>query len=52
MNDLIFHATLWLTEGGLCPHDVGFKLNDIPFSTLVKTSPREAFKAMIKSSAS
>lgn len=58
MNDLIDHATVWLTEGDLSPHDVGFKLNDIPFSTLMDSKgspyskPREAFKAMMNSSGS
>lgn len=53
MNELILHATDWLTEGGLSPFDVGFKLNDIPFSTLMDSkgsrysTPREAFKALI-----
>ena len=52
MNDLIFHATVWLTEGDMSPHDVGFKLNDIPFSPLAAAgtasyaTPREVFKAL------
>jgi hypothetical protein len=46
MNDLVHHATVWLTEGGLSPFDVGFKLNDIPFSAVRYATPREAFKAM------
>jgi hypothetical protein len=51
MNDLIYHAKIWLTEGELAPHDVGFKLNDIPFSTLAGDGaayrkPREAFKSL------
>ena len=46
MNDLVHHATVWLTEGGLSPFDVGFKLNDIPFSTLGYATPRAAFRAM------
>jgi hypothetical protein len=32
MNDLINHATAWLTECDLSPHDVGLKLNDILLS--------------------
>jgi hypothetical protein len=53
MNDLIFHAKVWLTEGDLSPHDVGFKLNDIPFSTLdgprgdTYGKPREAFRLLL-----
>lgn len=47
MNDLAYHARVWLTEGGLSAFDVGFKLNGIPFSTLGYATPREAFKAMV-----
>lgn len=46
MNDLVLHATDWLTEGELSPHEVGFKLNEIPFSSLKYAMPREAFKTM------
>ncbi len=53
MNELIAHATVWLTEGGLSPHDVGFRLNDILLSALagnksdVYGKPREAFKSLL-----
>ena len=47
LNDLIYHAKVWLTEGELSPFDVGFKLNDIPFSALAYSKPREAFKKLI-----
>lgn len=47
LNDLIYHATMHLIEDELAPHDVGFKLNGIPFSPLAYANPREAFKAMI-----
>ena len=52
LNDLIYHATVWLTEGEMSPFDVGFKLNEIPFSSLAAAwpnshgKPREAFKAL------
>ena len=52
MNDLIRHATAWLAEGDLSPHDVGIKLNDILLSALAQSKsdtygkPRDAFKAM------
>ena len=50
MNDLIKFAKMWLTEGGLSPHDTGFKLNDMPMSALGKPrgyqKPREAFKLL------
>ena len=52
MNDLIKHAKLWLAEGDISPHDVGFRLNDILLSALARSKsdfywkPREAFKAL------
>jgi hypothetical protein len=46
MNDLIFHATMWLIEEEFSPFDVGFKLNEIPFSSLEYGNPREAFKSL------
>ena len=42
---------VWLTEGGLSPHDVGFQLNDVPMSALGKPRgygrPAEAFKGLM-----
>ena len=52
MNDMVFHAKGWLTEGELSPYDVGFKLNQIPMSAIKgKKSerygiPSEAFKLL------
>ena len=46
MNDLVVHAKMWLIERELSPYDVGFKLNEIPFSSLKYANPKEAFKAM------
>lgn len=46
INDLVYHATVWLTEGELSPFDVGFKLNAMPFSTLRYATPREAFRTL------
>jgi hypothetical protein len=46
MNDLVFQATIHLVEGEMSPFDVGFKLNETPFSSLKFSNPREAFKAM------
>ncbi len=46
INDLVYHATVLLTEGGLSPFDMGFKLNGIPLSMLAYGTPRTAFKAM------
>lgn len=50
MNDMIYHAQMWLTEGGLSPRDTGFKLNEMPMSALGKPrgyqQPREAFKLL------
>jgi hypothetical protein len=53
MNDLIRHATAWLAEGNLSPHDVGVRLNDILLSALAHNDsfrygkPREAFTTMV-----
>lgn len=47
MNDMIFHAKVWLTEGELSPHDTAFKLNDIPFSSLDYRKPREVFTSLM-----
>ena len=46
INDLVFHAKTWLIEDELSPHDVGFKLNEIPFSSLKYAKPKQTFKAM------
>ena len=46
MNDMIFHAQVWLVEEGLSPLDVGFKLNEIPMGALKYAYPREKFKAL------
>jgi len=50
MNDMIYHAQIWLTEGDLSPHNTSFKLNDISMSALGKPrgyqKPREAFKLL------
>ena len=50
INDLVHHAKMWLTEGELSPHDVGFKLNEMPLSLSGKTRgnwiPRAAFKEL------
>jgi len=55
VNDLINHATAWLSDGGLSPFDVGFKLNDVLLSSLSRSKadfyrkPREAFKDLVNS---
>lgn len=52
MNELIKFAKLWLEEGDISPHDVGFKLNDILLSALAPSpaaaygKPNEALKAL------
>jgi hypothetical protein len=46
MNDMIAHAKFWMLERGLSAYEVGFKLNEIPFSSLEYASPRETFKAL------
>ena len=52
MNELVKFAKVWLEEGELSPHDVGFKLNDVLLSALAPSKrdsygkPNEAFKAL------
>jgi phosphoribosyl-ATP pyrophosphohydrolase len=46
MNDLVYHAKIWLTEGELSPHDVSFKLNEMPMSAVAYANPREALKSL------
>ena len=46
MNDLVYHAKIWLTEGDLSPHDTGFKLNNIPMGALSYQYTREVFKSL------
>jgi phosphoribosyl-ATP pyrophosphohydrolase len=46
MNDLAFHAKVWLTESDLSPHDVSFKLNEIPMSALGYGNSRETLKSL------
>jgi hypothetical protein len=46
MNDLVYHATMYLIEDEMAPHDVGFKLNKISFSSLTYANPRDTFKSM------
>ena len=46
MNDMIYHAQMWLIEEELSPFDVGFKLNEIPMSALGYGNPRETFKKL------
>jgi hypothetical protein len=52
MADLINHATAWLAEGDLSPHDVGDRLNDILLSALARSKsvpygkPRDALKEL------
>jgi hypothetical protein len=53
MNDMIGHAAMWMIERELSPHDVGFKLNEIPFSCLTGpegrgyANPREVFRLLM-----
>lgn len=52
MNDMIGHAAMWMIERELSPHDVGFKLNNIPFSCLTGADgkgygrPRKVFQSL------
>ena len=52
MNDLIKFAKMYLIEDDMAPHEVGFKLNDMPMSALKNAEgrkyaiPRDAFKLL------
>ncbi len=46
MNDLIFSAKVWLTEGELSPHDTGFELNKTPMALLDYQNPRLVFESL------
>ena len=52
INELVKFATVWLEEGEVSPHDLGFKLNDVLLSALAPSKkdgygkPKEAFKAL------
>lgn len=46
MNDMIYHAKMWLIEHELPPSDVGHKLNEIPMAALEYADAREAFKKL------
>ncbi len=52
INELVKFATVWLEEGEVSPHDLGFKLNDVLLSALAPSKkdgygkPNEAFKAL------
>jgi hypothetical protein len=48
MNDLVFQAKHWLSQSDVSPFDLGFKLNDTPFSSLKYLNPRECFKNLAK----
>ena len=48
MTDMIRFAAAFVIDD-MSPHDVGHKLNEIPFSWLKKTTPRNTFKNMLNS---
>jgi hypothetical protein len=47
MTDLVKHSTYWLTEDEVSPHELGFRLNDIPMSALDYANPRERFNQLM-----
>jgi len=47
MNDMIYHATMWLVEVGLSTFETSLKLNEIPMSPLGYQDPRTALKALL-----
>ena len=46
MNDLIFHAKMWMVEVELSPFDASFKLNEMPMSALGYRKPQGAFRRL------
>jgi hypothetical protein len=48
MNDLIKHATYWLTQEEGSPHELGYRLNDIPMSALDYVHPKEQFNQLLQ----
>ena len=42
VNDLVYHAKMWLTVGDLSPFDTSFRLNEIPMSSLSYRNPRDS----------
>lgn len=47
INPLVYHAKMWITERDHSPHETGFKLNNIPMSSLSYANPREAFRSLV-----
>ena len=47
MNDLVFQAKFWLTEGELSHNEIATRLNDTPLSMLEYRNPRKAFQEMV-----
>ncbi len=47
MTDMIRFATAMLVEDEMPPRDIGFKLNDIPFSWLKQGTPRRTFRTIV-----
>jgi hypothetical protein len=53
INELVKFAKAWLEEGGVAPHDVGFRLNDFLLSAIASSKkdaygkPNEAFRSLI-----
>jgi hypothetical protein len=58
LNDLVDHATAWLAEGDVSPHDVSIRLNDILFSALAPSKSdgygrrRDSFLKLVENSGS
>lgn len=47
MTDMIRFATAMLVEDEIPPRDIGFKLNEIPFSWLKQGTPRKTFENIV-----
>jgi len=46
MNDLVYHAKMWLVERELSPCDASFHLNEIPMAPFNYRNAREVFKSL------
>jgi len=47
MNDLVYHAQVWLIELGLSTLAVSFRLNEMPMSAINYRFPREVFTSQL-----
>lgn len=46
MNDMVYHAQVYLVEMGLSPFETSVRLNEVPMSALKCRNPRDVFGSM------